>query len=99
VIAFPTRNGFVITLPYGSGTNWCQNVLASRRGSIRWHGVDYRAPHAEVFGPGEALPLLSPGLHRLVRLVRIRQFLMIHTMPQYGNQPLDQPKEHESRLG
>jgi hypothetical protein len=74
-------------------------VLANGPGSICWHGVDYRALHAEVFGPGEALPLLSPGLRRLVRLLRSRQFLIVHTMPQSRNQPLDQPKAHESRLG
>jgi len=98
VIAFPTGNGFVITLPYGSGTNWCQNVLASGRGSIRWHGVDYWALRAAVVGPGEALPLLSSGLRRLMRLVRIRQFLIIHATPEARNQPIHQPKEHVSRL-
>ena len=78
VIAFPMRNGFAITLPYGSGTNWCQNVLTSSPASIQWQGVHYRALDAEIVGPGKALPLLPPGLRQLVWLLRIRQFLILN---------------------
>jgi hypothetical protein len=47
----------VISLPYGSGANWCCNILASGAASIRWQGVQHPVVRAEVLGPAEALPL------------------------------------------
>jgi len=79
VTAFPTSNGFVISLPYGSETDWCRNVLVSERASIRWQGVEYPVVRAEVLGRTEALPLFSPRLRAVVRLAKLRQFLRVHT--------------------
>jgi deazaflavin-dependent oxidoreductase (nitroreductase family) len=81
VLAVPARDGFVIALPYGSGANWCRNVLAAGVATIRRHGVEHLVDRAQVLGPAEALPLLPAALRAVVRLVRLRQFLRVHLAP------------------
>ena len=84
VIAFQTGDGFVISLPYGSGANWCRNILVSGAASIRWQGVEHPVVRAEVLGPAEALPLFPAALRPVLRLVRLRQFLRVHSATPVG---------------
>jgi hypothetical protein len=77
VIAFPTADGFVISLPYGSGSNWCQNVMARKAGSIHWHGLDYPISRAELLSSAEALGQLPDILRPVLRLMKLRQFLRV----------------------
>ena len=78
VVAFPTRDGFIISLPYGSGTDWCRNVLVSSAASIRWQGVERTVLGPTVVGRPEASALLSARLRPLVCLAPLRQFLTLH---------------------
>jgi deazaflavin-dependent oxidoreductase (nitroreductase family) len=84
VIAFQTGDGFVISLPYGSGANWCRNTVASGSASVRWQGVEHPVVRAEVLGPTEALPLFPAALRPVLRLVRLRQFLWVHSATPVG---------------
>jgi deazaflavin-dependent oxidoreductase (nitroreductase family) len=82
VIAVPTAGGFIISLPYGSGTDWCRNALAAGATTIRWHGVEHPVTGAEVVGVADALPLIPARLRPVLRLLRLRQFL--HLYPASG---------------
>jgi deazaflavin-dependent oxidoreductase (nitroreductase family) len=81
VIAFATADGFVISLPYGSDANWCRNVLAGGAACIGWQGVEHPVIGAMLLGRAEALPLVPRILRPVLRLVRLRQFLRVHSSP------------------
>jgi hypothetical protein len=77
-------DGFLISLPYGSGVAWCRNVLAGGPATLRWQGVAHRVVGAEVVGLAAALPMLPPALRRVAVLARFRQFLRLRTAPAGG---------------
>lgn len=41
VLATVVSDGLLIPLPFGPDTDWCRNLLAADRFSLRWHGHDY----------------------------------------------------------
>lgn len=57
VVAEPTRDGFVIALPYGTTANWVKNVLASGSATIVDEGGTYRVDRPEI------VPLASMADH------------------------------------
>ena len=69
VAVLVTPETFVIGLPWGSNTNWVQNVLAAKGCSIRWKGVQYRVTDPQLVGVVVALRAAG-GLERVV----IRRF-------------------------
>jgi deazaflavin-dependent oxidoreductase (nitroreductase family) len=77
VVAVRTGGGFVVSLPYGSGVDWCRNVLAGGASSVRWQGSELVVAEAQVVGPAEALPLFPNTFRPVVRLARLRQFLRL----------------------
>ena len=48
VVVQPTRDGFVVPLPWGEVTDWCRNVRAAGGCVVRWKGRDYRMVRPEV---------------------------------------------------
>ena len=48
VRALPFGDGFVIPLPYGANTDWCRNVLASGKCTLRWHEQEYTLENPEL---------------------------------------------------
>ena len=60
VVAIPIVNGFVVSLPYGSEVDWCRNVLAAGRCTIRWNGYDYRVSEPELLDATATLPGITP---------------------------------------
>jgi deazaflavin-dependent oxidoreductase (nitroreductase family) len=63
VVALPTDDGFLIPLPFGSQTQWVQNLLASGGGGVRWRGHEYGIKRPEVVeldDPDVAAQLAAP---------------------------------------
>jgi deazaflavin-dependent oxidoreductase (nitroreductase family) len=63
VVALPTDDGFLIPVPFGSKTQWVQNLLTSRRGGVRWRGHEYgvtRPELVELDDPEVATQLSAP---------------------------------------
>lgn len=60
VVAIPIVNGFVVSLPYGNGVDWCRNVLAAGRCAIRWNGYDYPVNEPELLDATARLPGITP---------------------------------------
>jgi deazaflavin-dependent oxidoreductase (nitroreductase family) len=54
VVVRPTRDGFVVPLPWGEGTDWCRNVRAAGGCIVRWKGRDYPLAQPEVVDAAEA---------------------------------------------
>ncbi len=49
LVPFATEDGFVIALPYGSGTDWLKNVMASGSATIVHEGDTYRVDQRRLF--------------------------------------------------
>jgi deazaflavin-dependent oxidoreductase (nitroreductase family) len=68
---------FTISLPWGEGTQWVQNVLAARGCTIRWRGHDYRAIDPVVIGPEEAASAFSRWQRAILSVAGVRSFLRL----------------------
>ena len=73
----PTRDGFIIPLPWGAGTDWCRNVLAEGRAVVTWHGKDHAVTAPEIVDRSVADPVYGPILRPALRLLGIKKFLKV----------------------
>jgi hypothetical protein len=48
VVAVPADDGFVIALPYGTTSNWVQNVLAKGSATLIHEGTTYEVERPEI---------------------------------------------------
>jgi deazaflavin-dependent oxidoreductase (nitroreductase family) len=72
-----TADGFAIALPYGSNSDWLQNVLAAGRATIVLDGAESEVDHPEIVSMAEANPLFPPSQQRMHRLFRVEQCLRL----------------------
>jgi deazaflavin-dependent oxidoreductase (nitroreductase family) len=74
---------FLVTLPWGAGTNWVRNVLAAGGCRVRWKGVDHRAGAPEVIGRDRARAFYGRGSWWVVeRVMGAESFLLLRREPQ-----------------
>lgn len=76
--AQPYGDGFVVSLPYGSQTDWCRNVIAAGECTLAWRGRTFQLVRPEIIsGPQvfQALPVL-PRI--MLRGGGIHDFLWLH---------------------
>ena len=62
---WPTREGFVIALTYGSRVDWYRNMLAAGGGTVFWHRRLYAVGKPEPIDADTALPAF-PAFFRLI---------------------------------
>jgi deazaflavin-dependent oxidoreductase (nitroreductase family) len=62
---WPTREGFVIALTYGTRVDWYRNMLAAGGGTVFWHRRRYTVGKPELIDADAALPAF-PALFRLI---------------------------------
>jgi deazaflavin-dependent oxidoreductase (nitroreductase family) len=55
VVAREVEDGYVIPLPYGTGTDWCRNVMAANGAVIAVGGDAYAVGNPEIIPPDAAL--------------------------------------------
>jgi deazaflavin-dependent oxidoreductase (nitroreductase family) len=77
VVVRPTRDGFIVPMPWGEKTDWFRNVRAAGGCLIRWKGRDYALVRPEVidsamairaFGSVERAALARFGITRCLHL-------------------------------
>ena len=77
VVVRPTRDGFIVPMPWGEKTDWFRNVRAAGGCLIRWKGRDYALVRPEVidssvaaraFGSVERAALARFGITRCLQL-------------------------------
>jgi deazaflavin-dependent oxidoreductase (nitroreductase family) len=67
VVAIPTDDGFVISLPYGSDADWVKNVLAGGHATIVQDGSTYEVEGPEVVAiadTADSFPMPNQRAHR-----------------------------------
>jgi deazaflavin-dependent oxidoreductase (nitroreductase family) len=80
-------HGEVIMIPltFGNQSDWSRNVAVAGGCSIRLDGRDYQASRPEFLGRNQARelirPMFSPLERASFRLLGIRQFMLLHTVP------------------
>lgn len=77
VMAFPGRDDYVITLPYGAERDWVRNVLAAGGCTLMRRGRLNRLTASRVLDQGEGLPLMPRPTRPVLRLLGITAFLRL----------------------
>ncbi|MFI6425419.1 nitroreductase family deazaflavin-dependent oxidoreductase [Promicromonospora sp. NPDC050880] len=77
---YPMGEGFLVFLPYGLGADWVRNIRAAGTAELVTDGHAHRVT-PRLVEPAEALPYLSAGQRRVVRLFRVRDFLALDPAP------------------
>jgi deazaflavin-dependent oxidoreductase (nitroreductase family) len=74
---FPTEAGFVIALPYGTGSNWVKNVLAAGSATLLTEGQAYEVDRPEIVALDDVVDALPEQERRNLRFFRIEQALRV----------------------
>jgi deazaflavin-dependent oxidoreductase (nitroreductase family) len=77
VVVLPTRDGFVIPLPFGDATQWAKNLFTAGGGSVRSHGREYRIVEPRIVDREIAGPYLPVYLRFLAGRLGLRQYVMV----------------------
>lgn len=72
-----TRDLFYVPLPWGTGTDWCRNVVAAGGGAIRYRGRDYRVAEPTVVRMEDARGAFPRPIGTIIPLVGIKRFLRL----------------------
>lgn len=82
VVPFATPDGFVIALPYGPGTDWIKNVLATGSATIVNEGETWLIDRPELVPTAAAAPYLPAKEQRDLRRFAVDRCLRVHRVEQ-----------------
>ena len=77
IVPYPTDDGFVVTLPYGRGADWVENVLARGSAVLLHEGRTLTVDRPEVATVAQLRDLFPPSEQRTHRLFRIEHGLRL----------------------
>lgn len=77
IYAFGADESFVVSLTYGPGADWVQNVLASG-GRLLRHNTEFTIANSSIVGRSEAWPTLPRAVRLWLRLLRVTHFLHLN---------------------
>jgi deazaflavin-dependent oxidoreductase (nitroreductase family) len=81
VVPVKTDGGFAIALPYGSGTDWVQNVLAAGRATITYEGETYEVDRPSVESIDSPDVSFGESDDRAHRIFGVEECLRVHVAP------------------
>lgn len=70
-------DGFILPLPYGTGVDWLQNVLAAGEATVTVGGLTYDVIEPEIIDAAVALPQLSERRRRAFARFSIDNFVKV----------------------
>jgi deazaflavin-dependent oxidoreductase (nitroreductase family) len=74
---FPTNEGFVIALTYGSDVDWVKNLMAARGGEIKHRSHTIRIAEPALI-PTDTGMAATPRVVRLIlRMINVTEFLRV----------------------
>jgi deazaflavin-dependent oxidoreductase (nitroreductase family) len=59
--AHPTKDGYVLVVRYGPGSDWVRNILAADTAVLRVDGEEHRLDLPRLVSQQEAVDQLAPG--------------------------------------
>jgi deazaflavin-dependent oxidoreductase (nitroreductase family) len=97
VLAFPTDEGFVTPLPYGTDTDWCLNWVEAGEGFVEARGHKTAVSNPRIVSADEALALMPAILRPGVRLLGLPGFMVVErrlvSRARHGRRT-SQPRRH-----
>ncbi|MFN8221817.1 MAG: hypothetical protein U0R50_01065 [Gaiellales bacterium] len=75
---FPTAEGFVIALPYGTRSNWVKNVLAAGSATLVTEGEAYEVDRPELVALADVVAALPAKEQRSLRRFGVHEALRVH---------------------
>jgi len=78
VSAYPSRNGFVITILYGLDSQWVRNVLAAGRLTLVTRGREHVLDRPGLIPKAEALSAYPPWQRWMLKTRGVEDFLWAH---------------------
>lgn len=78
--AVPVEDGYLMTLVYGSRSDWVQNVLAAGSAELEVGGEIVELTDPELIDAEEAFRRLPSGTKRPPKLLKIDEFLVMRTV-------------------
>jgi hypothetical protein len=77
VLAFPTDEGFVTPLPYGTDTDWCMNWVKAGEGVVERRGGRTAVANPRIVSADEGLSLMPAILRPGVRLLGLPGLMVV----------------------
>jgi deazaflavin-dependent oxidoreductase (nitroreductase family) len=76
--ASPLGDGFVLGLAFGADADWCRNVMAAGKCTLKWHGQEYALEMPEIIPASEALGAFPQWARFLFVHIGVKQYLLVH---------------------
>jgi deazaflavin-dependent oxidoreductase (nitroreductase family) len=80
IVARPTRDGFLIPLPFGDSTQWVQNLIAAGGGHVRQAGRTFAVDRPEIVSLDDAGRELSAPIRFASRRFGIRRYVRVRVV-------------------
>ena len=76
--ASPLGDGFVLGLAFGEDSDWCRNVMAAGKCTVKWHGQEYALERPEIIPASEALGAFPRWKRFLLAHIGVKQYMWVH---------------------
>jgi len=76
--AYPLGDGFVLALAYGPDVDWCCNVLAAGKCTLKWMGREYALERLELIPISQAMSAYPPLVRPFIVVPGMNQALWLH---------------------
>jgi deazaflavin-dependent oxidoreductase (nitroreductase family) len=78
IVPYPTADGFVVALPYGTRSSWVRNVLAAGSATLVTEGEVVDVDRPALVPLSDALEAIPEKEHGALRRFRVEQALALH---------------------
>lgn len=79
LLVFKTRDGFVVLIGYGPGSDWLKNVVAGGPTVLHKLGKAIRLANPQIVSKAEAAPLITPASRLFYRLFPYNEAALVLT--------------------
>jgi deazaflavin-dependent oxidoreductase (nitroreductase family) len=74
---FPTDEGFVIALTYGSDVDWVKNLMAAGEGEIKHRSRTIRIAEPALIATDDGIAAMPPMVRLILRMINLTEFLRV----------------------
>lgn len=74
---FPTEDGFVIALTYGSDVDWVKNLMTAGGGEIKHLSHTIRIAEPELIPTNEGMAVMPRVVRLILRMINVTEFLRV----------------------
>ena len=84
IMVWPTGDGFVIALTYGTKVDWYRNMLAAGGGTVFWHRKVYAVGKPEPIDAKTALPVFPTPFRQILGRIGMQDFVRVKCIEPSG---------------